>query len=229
MTFAILRVAPASISCVRLVCTCVAWLIYMCGMTHLYVWHDFLYACVWCGLFVCATWRIHTCVVTNLYECHGALLRVAWRIHMCDMTHSCVRRDLFIWQVLMVYCDDLVITCVTWFIHMCDMTHLYAHVCMCDMCDVIWPCSSCVRHDSCMHMWHVWCDLTHSCVWRDSFKCVTGLICMCTCDVTHSYVWHDSFMCVTWLIHMCDMTHLYLWNVSCGSCRVYVYSHVTYI
>ena len=25
--------------------------------------------------------------------------------------------------------------------------------------------------------------------------------------MTHSCVWHDSFMCVTWLIHVCDMTH----------------------
>ena len=46
---------------------------------------------------------------------------------------------------------------------------------------------------------------THSCVWHDSFICVTWLIRMC--DMTH--VWHDSFISVTWLIHMCDMTHLY--------------------
>ena len=31
------------------------------------------------------------------------------------------------------------------------------------------------------------------------------------CDMTHSYVRHDSFkcMCMTWLIHMCDMNPLH--------------------
>jgi len=56
------------------------------------------------------------------------------------------------------------------------------------------------------------CDLTHSCVWHDSFICVTWLI--CTCDMTHSYVWYDSFICVTGLIHTCDMTHSYVWHNS---------------
>jgi len=72
------------------------------------------------------------------------------------------------------------------------------------------------------------CDLTHSCVWRDSFICVTwriyeswcGLSCgghSEVCDMTHSRVWHDSFMCVTWLIHMCDMTHSWvmMWAALC--------------
>jgi len=44
------------------------------------------------------------------------------------------------------------------------------------------------------------------------------------CDMTHSCVWHDSFICVTWLIHMCDMTNSYVcdmthscvWSVSCS-------------
>jgi hypothetical protein len=78
------------------------------------------------------------------------------------------------------------------------------------------------------------CDLTHSCVWHDSFICVTRLIHMCdmihwcvwhvsfisvtwlihVCDMTDSYVWHDWFMCVTWFIHMCDVTHSYVWHDS---------------
>jgi len=44
-----------------------------------------------------------------------------------------------------------------------------------------------------------------TCVWHDTFMCLTWLIHMC--NMTHSYVWHDTFICVTWLIHMCDMTH----------------------
>jgi len=68
--------------------------------------------------------------------------------------------------------------------------------------------SSCVWHDSLIHVWH------------DSFVCMTWLgwcaARMCTlvdlvrdmapwyvwndvCDMTHSYVWHDSLVCMTWL------------------------------
>jgi len=80
---------------------------------------------------------------------------------------------------------------------------------------------SCVWHDSFMcvtwlihvcDMTHAMCDMTHSCAWHDSVKCVTWL--SHVCDMTHSYVWHDSFICVTWLIHVCDMTHSYSWHDS---------------
>ena len=79
-------------------------------------------------------------------------------------------------------------------------------------------------------------DLTQkvSCVWHDSFTCVTWLKRFLVCDMSHSRVWHDSqgFMCVTWLIHVCgmtqkvsslrvtwrtytcDMTHSCVWHVS---------------
>ena len=63
--------------------------------------------------------------------------------------------------------------------------------------------------------------MTHSCVWHDSFMCVTWLIHMC--DMTHSCVWHYSFIYVTWLIHMCDMTHSYVLRVSCDMTYPYVY------
>ena len=53
-------------------------------------------------------------------------------------------------------------------------------------------------------------DMTHSCVWRDSFMRVTWL--SHACDVSHSRVWRDSFMHVTWLIHACDMTHSCVWR-----------------
>jgi len=29
---------------------------------------------------------------------------------------------------------------------------------------------------------------------------------MYVCDMTHVCVWHDSFMCVKWLIYLCDYT-----------------------
>jgi len=37
------------------------------------------------------------------------------------------------------------------------------------------------------------------------------------CDMTHSCVWHDSFMRVTWLIHGCGMAY-YMWHDS-SECR----------
>ena len=53
-------------------------------------------------------------------------------------------------------------------------------------------------------------DVTNSCVWDDSFICVTCLI--HACDMPHSCVWHDSsirghesFTCVTWFVHVCSM------------------------
>jgi len=67
------------------------------------------------------------------------------------------------------------------------------------------------------HEWvlrHMWpCLITHSCVQRYSFICVTRPIHMWkwriyTCDMIHY-----SLMCATWLIYMCDTTHLYVWNV----------------
>jgi len=68
-------------------------------------------------------------------------------------------------------------------------------------------------------LWHacrfgVFCDVTHSYMWRDSFVCGTSLIHICV--VTHSYfcVWRFGLFCDTWLIHMCDVTHLDVWRDS---------------
>ena len=77
------------------------------------------------------------------------------------------------------------------------------------------------------------CDMTHSCVWHDSFIRVTWRIHMCDmtpftcfhiCDMTHSYVWHDSFISETWLIHMCGMTHSYVSHDSfiCVTWRIHM-------
>jgi len=105
--------------------------------------------------------------------------------------------------------DLYVCVCVGTCIHACVISRLYAFI------HLIWL----------MHM----CDMTQSCVWHDSFICVTGLIHMgdmnymyattrlinmcrmntCThmddkemCDMTHSYE-VKSFTCVPRLSHMC--------------------------
>ena len=35
---------------------------------------------------------------------------------------------------------------------------------------------------------------------------------MHVCDMTHSCVWHDSFKCVTWLISVCGMRFIRMYN-----------------
>ena len=124
---------------------------------------------------LCVVWRTHMCGVAR----------------MCNMTHSYVWRDSFIF--------------VPWLIHMRDKTHAY-----------VWhgPFSH-LRHFSFMCVtWPIYmCDMTHSCVWHDSLIRVTWPIQSLTsvliyiCDMTHLYVWHDVFMCVTWPFNTCDMTH----------------------
>jgi len=71
---------------------CVTWLIYMCVMTHPYLWHD---------LFICVTWLIYACDVTHSHICDMthlcvSFICVTWLIHMCDMTHAYVSHDSFV-------------------------------------------------------------------------------------------------------------------------------------
>jgi len=234
---------------------CVTWLIHMCDVTRSYVWHDSCTRHVTCMSVQLCSNDDQVCVsqVEILVEFEFVPRNVSfardlvteqhakrkkeitWLIHVCDISHSDVWRDSFIY----------VIICVTWLIHTCDMTHSY-----------VW-------HDSfiCVTWLIHMCDMTHSYMWHDSLVCVTWLVTwripvsvqrcnedkecvtwlMHMCDMAHSYVWHDSsilwhdsFMfkssvcvclnymslqlndeakvCVTWIIHMCDMTHSYVWH-----------------
>jgi len=88
--------------------------------------------------------------VTHSYVRRDVFICETWRIHVCDVTYSCARRDSFV--------------CVTRLIHMCDMTH------------------SCVWHD--LYICVVWllrvCDMTYIYVWYDSFMSVAScMLWMC--------------------------------------------------
>ena len=72
------------------------------------------------------------------------------------------------------------------------------------------------------------CDMTHGCMWHDSFINMTW--CTNVCDMTysymymtllidgremtHSYKWYDTLMYVTCLIHIYDMNHGCIWDNS---------------
>ena len=110
---------------------------------------------------------------------------VTWLIHICDITHSCVK-----WLGRVMTQEGRRRERVSKPVGEC--THVHAQK---------------EKSGRLIHMR----DMSHSSVQRDaSFICVTWRIHMC--DMTHSYLWHDAFICVTWLIHMCDMTHSYVWH-----------------
>jgi hypothetical protein len=114
---------------------------------------------------------------------------------------------------------------VTWLIDMCAVTHS-------NVVRDLFLCRGTPRWIVCIEL-----SVLCSCVWHDSFICVTGLVfesrntamnchvkllsCVAaqvkrvtwlinTCDMTLSYVWHDSFIRVTWLIDICAVTHWYV-------------------
>jgi len=132
----------------------VTWLLHICDMTHLCMWHDSFMGIardttlsyVWHDYFICLTWFFRMCDMTLTYVWRDSFICVTCLFHMCDMPHSYVWHDSFIY--------------VTWLIYVCDMTH-----------------SRALRVTRLFHM----CDMTHSRVWHDSFTRVTWLIHMKIC------------------------------------------------
>jgi len=103
---------------------------------------------------------------------------------MCDITHSCVWHDSFIW--------------VTWLFLLCHTNHSY-----------VWHnLFICVTRLINMY------DMTHLYPWPDSLTCMTWHVDVCDITHSHSCVWHDSMICVTWLIDMSNLTHWCVWHHS---------------
>jgi len=149
----------------------VTWLIYMCDMTHSYVWHD---------SFICVTWLIHMCDMTHSYVWHDScnalsasntiaiwFLRVTWLFHMCWWTHSYVWHDSLIWLIYMWNASFTY-----------DMSHSYIPYSFCSSrLDYLPGCAFTLEY------------LIHSCdwficlinMWHDSFMWLV-------------YMWHVSFI-----------------------------------
>ena len=99
------------------------WFIRICDMTHSYMWHD---------LFVCVTWLIHIWGTWFMRDSKSKILiRCLTDIYTCDMTYSCIcdMTHSYIWHDSFIYVTwpvhmwhDLSIR-DTWLIQICDMTY----------------------------------------------------------------------------------------------------------
>ena len=128
-------------------------------MTPSRVWHD---------SFICVTWPIQHCVHLRLFMS---------ALHVCDVTHSCLRHDWF----TCVTCDSA--------FRKCDITHFdIVRVCIC-----AWQ-----LHFTCV-TWLIRRERDNVVYWKTKRKINNDLQFVC--------VWHDWSVCVTWHMHICDMTH----------------------
>jgi len=144
---------------------CVRCLILICNMTQSYMWH---------GSFICVTTSAplspptasgYVCPVTwpifiLPYVCRNSFLFVKSLNHTCDMTHSYVWHDSFIWVSTPALRSPRTASGY--------------------VCPVTWRSFLCVT--SVLHMYR----RTHSYAWHASFICVTCPIPMC--DISLSYV-----------------------------------------
>jgi len=148
---------------------------------------------------------IHTCDMPHSYVRHDPFMYGTWPIRMRNMARAYMGHGLFI-RVMIYVCRDLFtdVKCfsfirATWLLYMCDMTHHLWNL-------THWY----VRHSSLIY--GTW--LIHMCV--DSFihvkwfSCTHGTWLIHMCDVCHSCMELDPFVCVTWLTHIWDMARSYM-------------------
>jgi len=78
---------------------------------------------IWCGSCVCMTWRGHVCDMTNtcmwrdVYVWCASYMSVACLIHVCDVNHTHLCCESYICVTWFIR------LCMTWFIHMCVVVH----------------------------------------------------------------------------------------------------------
>ena len=136
--------------------------------------------------------RVLQCVAVCCSERHDSFIWV-WCFVSCFWGDSClhmgfVTHNSFIWKLWNMthrYEAGLShMTCNTWLIHMRR--------------------DSCMRETTHSHESEASCDMTHSCVWRNSLECVTRRTHFYDDGVLHIFfcMWSAS-----WLYYMCDMTH----------------------
>ena len=150
---------------------------------------------------------MYMCDMTHSRVWHDWWIFVPWLIHPCAMTQSHVWHDSFIHVPWLIHIQ---VPClpphsITSHIHTRYITDAYvchdSIICVTHhhRSPVVMP-LSCL-HDRMRQYFHIFA--CHAAV-----RFVTWLVRVS--DMTRLNVRHDSFTFVTWLIHMCDMMHSYL-------------------
>ena len=163
---------------------------YSSDMMHSHMRHD-LFLCVTCQFIICM------CTMTNWYVWNHSFTCATLLIHMCNVTHSCVRRGSSICATWHIYTHNssymgvwfLYNTNVLMFprtrmmsINMRAMTRAYVyHKATCGL-----------------HICVTW--LMNRSIWEWArqmmLHSLAKKILIQMRDMTHSYVQHDSFICV---------------------------------
>jgi len=130
---------------------CVTWLIYICDMTHSFVWWWVVtHSYVWHVSFICVT---HSRVRRDSYICCTLRIRVYVRAR-CDsficvtcLVYTCDMTDSFVWHDVSTH-----VMWAGWFIRMCDTSHSQVWhdsftfvTCLIYSCDMTHP-----------YLWHEW-------------------------------------------------------------------------
>jgi len=154
---------------------------------------------------------------------YDSFMCAVWLIHMCDMTHSYVWHDSFIWDTTHVGHDssvrDLTYSYVSHYLLQMTVEALERVMSSARSATQLQHhCNSGRRHARLQSAVAAGaaegrlCGMTRSCVWRDSFMCVAWLIHSCRTRLVH--MWPGAFVYVAWRIHVCDMAYSYIWHGS---------------
>jgi len=159
---------------------------------------------------VCVTWLARMCMWHDLLAC------VTWLARNCIV---CISYTLYLY------------VCVTWLTRMCDMTSSEMLVCMSYALYLyVWPA---------FFVFVTWmilmCDISDSCVWHDSFMCVTRLthrayvpicsvvcVCVCVCVYVCVSVCVCVCVCVCVRVRVCVMSFICIRHVTHNSQRAQV-------
>jgi len=148
------------------------------------------------------------CAVTHSYAWHDSFICVPWLIHICDMTHSYVRRD---YSYVFIQGRMEGAKCVPWIIHTCDVTYLYLLPIPpfrgCNTWD-FWnstrPDGRLILLSSWNALWEcwvwwvswVWCVCVCVCVWERERErervCVCECVCLCGALLEMLLEWESS-------------------------------------